>query len=324
MPGRSNTAASDIHDIIRRYREGLDKGTSDILSKLDDAICEYEQPNRFMLTALRTREGNALLLEILVDLIRGWQSRGKGKVANTLHKFAAYLRKNHGINLNEDALPKDIPDVTERRLDMLKFLQTPQTREALESRYLTSERTIRSDLTVLVNGWDIMGSRIRINRIDIGKTITYNSTVHPVLLPLNLTEVYALAAGIPKLAQGTVFEEMARYLADVIGSQLSEHAANIIARSAPDTALARKLLDGLSYRPEEPMLAESRNAWLIYLAKQGMKCRIIYTDPAGDVCRIEGVPSLSHGDFQSIGFRDSEVLVPLTGIVSFEPLEPYQ
>lgn len=324
MPRLSNTPIHDIHDIIHAYILGRGGDSSDILLRLDKAIREYEQQQRFTAAALGTQEGAELLQAIFIDLIRSWQSREKGKVAQALVKFSAHLRAEYGISLDEEALPRDIPDITQRRLDMLKFLQTPRTMRELELRYLTSERTLRNDLTILVNGWDIMGSRIQINRIDSGGTIAYNSTAHPILLPLNLTEVYALAIGVPALAKGTVYEEITRYLADAVTMQLSGYAVNILAKSALDTPLGRMLEDGLSYRREEPMLAESRNAWLIYLTKQGRKCRVTYVGENGEVHRIEGIPSLAHGDFHSIGFRDTETLVPLTAIVSFEPMVPYQ
>ncbi len=324
MPRAGRSDETTIHDIIRLYRAKASGSAPDPLNRLDEAVREYEKPQRFTLPALHKEENAELLGTIILEVIRGWNSREKGKAAQALRSFALYLQKEYCLPMDVDLLPRDIPDVTQRRLDMLKFLQTPQTMEALEDRYLTSTRTLRNDLSVLVNGWDIMGTRISIDRIDIGNTITYNSTVHPVLLPLNLTEVYALAVGMPRLAQKTMFEEISEYVADAVTGQLSDHALGILSKAAPGMPPKGRAQDAPHYRPEQKMLAQSRNAWLMYLVKQGMKCRITYANESGEVHRVEGIPSLPHGDMRSIGFGDGKTLIPADSIVAVEPLEPYR
>ena len=325
----SNTQPSvnipqDVHDIIIAYIAGKGAAHSEVMQKLNISIHRQRKPHKFTVMALKAPRGTILLEAMFMDIVRGWPSREKNKAAKALLKFAVYLRTAHGISLDESMLPRDIKDMTERRLDMLKYLQVPRTMTDLENNYLTSARTLRSDLAALEDGWEVLGSRIVINRINTDRTITYNSTVHPVLLPLNLTEVYALIAGLPKLAKGTVYEEIVQYFASAVGIQLSGYAANIIAKSAPDTCLGRMTEEGLNNRDERQMLDQNRYSWLIYLAKQGRRCRLAYANEAGEVLHTEGIPSLRHGDLRYIGFLYTEELIPLSAIISFEPLEPYQ
>ena len=330
--GAAKGVARDIHDMIRTYCANKDPDTKEVLKKLDDTIRALKNPHKFTVSALRETGCTASLEAAFFDVVRQWQSRRKDKAAKELKKFSDYLHKECGIVLDESELPQDIPDVTERRLDMLKYLQVPRSMEDLEKQYLTSDRTVRSDLTQLVNGWELLGNRIRIKREDADGKISYNSTAHPVMLPLNLTEVYALAVGFPKLAQGTVYEGIAKYLADAVYMQLSEYAAGILAktdpgirgRMIPKGCDSRRKRSSLEYRQEEFMLERSRVSWLIYVAKQCQMCRIRYDDGHGDVRQIEGIPSLGHDDMHYIGLRGTQELIPLDRIVSFERLEAYR
>lgn len=314
----------NIHEIIRIYSADVSLATPDVMKKLDDAIAELKQPRRFTLAALKTPGGADLLEALFADIVRGWPSREKNKVAQALLKFASYLRTTYGIILNESLLPKDIPNATDRRLDILKFLQTPRTMEDLEARYATSDRTLRNDLNALVDGWELLGNQIKIRRVDKDGKISYNSTIHPVLLPLNLTEVYSLVAGFPKLAEGTVYEEIAAYLAQAVASQLSDYALNIISQSLPEMRFKMWSKEEKSYRQEEAMLKKSQISWLIYMMKQGRKCRVTYMGENGEVLRLEEIPSLNHEDLSCVAFQDSSVMIPISDILFIEPVDPYR
>lgn len=298
----------DIHEAIREYTRGPGQDSEALLMKLDGAIREYGQPERFAIGRLANREGAALLEAIFIDVIRAWPSREKGKAARALRDFALRLARAYGIPMDAGNLPLDIPDMTQRRLDMLKFLQVPRTLRELEARYLTSERTLRDDLNALTMGWDILGSRVRIQRVDRGRKITYNSTVHPVLLPLNLTEAYALAVAMPALAQ------------------LSGPAAAVLTRAHPD-APAAGLPGHPHYRQELPMLEQSRENWLLYLYKRAQRCRLTWKTPEGEVRRAEGRLVLDPSDLGQLVLAEmgkEEVRVALPDLILVEPLEAYQ
>ncbi len=81
--------------------------------------------------------------------------------------------------------------------------------------------------------------------------------------------------------------------------------------------------DGKAYRLEKTMLESSRISWLIYMAKQCQRCRVTYVTRDSEILYAEGVPSLGHDDLSCIGFYESALLIPLSDIITIEPMDPY-
>ncbi|NLO90346.1 MAG: HTH domain-containing protein [Clostridia bacterium] len=80
----------------------------------------------------------------------------------------------------------------ERRIEILKLLQGREMRTGEIAEYFdVDERTIRSDIKALRDGMDILGIKIESKHQGSQKHY-YKSTVHPILLALNLSELYAL------------------------------------------------------------------------------------------------------------------------------------
>ncbi|MDD4081106.1 MAG: hypothetical protein PHP02_06800 [Eubacteriales bacterium] len=314
----------DIHEIIRDYSVGRGKADAGVLEKFGQTIRTEGRPARFRLSALMNDDAAALLASMAIEFIRAWPSRGKGKVAEALSRFFVYLRKNHEIPVNADDLPRNIQDLTQRRLDMLRYLHTPRTPQEMEARYLVSERTLRDDLNALEDGWQVMGNTIRIKRTDSNGTVSYNSTAHPLLLALNLTEVYALAIGFPQLAKGSAYEDIAEYLSRAVMTQLSDYARGILAKSTPGSHLAQALEDGLVYRAEQGVLEKSRQSLIVYLIKQGMRCRIQYSDEDGSVHTLEGIPEFHPDDWALMRIGGQDIDIPIDRIIRLERLEPYR
>ncbi|HSK69163.1 MAG TPA: hypothetical protein VLA21_07860, partial [Candidatus Limnocylindria bacterium] len=314
----------DLDALIEQFLREQGTDRPETLEKLAEAARETGNPGRFTLAALSRRDGAQALEALCGDVIRAWASREKGRAAAALRGFLRHLRERRGVPVDPDALPLDIPDMTQRRLDMLKFLQTPRTMTDLEDRYLTSSRTLRGDLSALMDGWEVLGMRIRIRRVQEGRNISYNSTVHPVLLPLNLTEAYALAAGFPRLAEGTMLEEIARYLAGAVRGQLSGYARSILRQSMPGAGLSEEENGRVEYRQESDVLEGSRANWLLYAAKRGIRCRVTYAWEGGKVDTMEGRLDLRNWDMRNVRLEGSRETVPLERVVAVEPLEPYQ
>lgn len=72
------------------------------------------------------------------------------------------------------------------------------------------------------------------------------------------------------------------------------------------------------------MLQKNRNDMITYTAKQSQRCRIWYVDDEGQERKVEGVPSLRHGDLRFIGLVGMQELIPLDKILLFENLEKYK
>lgn len=173
----------------------------------------------------------------------------------------------------------------------------------------------------LEKGWTILGNKIKIYCDDgpAGR-ISYNSTVHPLLLALNLTEVYTLTVGLKEMAKGTVYQDVAGYLADAVYSQLSDYGEKILAGTGQNNL--RQISP--RFRQERPVLEQSRGANLIYLMKQGQRCRTKYDNGSGVVNNAEGVPTVPPGRVRTVGILGTELQIPLDRIIMITPLENYR
>jgi len=114
----------------------------------------------------------------------------------------------------------------ERRVEIVKLLQGKKMRTGELAEYFeVDERTIRKDIDVLREGLDVFGTTIKIESKHQGSPEHYHtSTVHPVMLALNLTELFALLRQLEDAAaehpDGGVFQ----HLFDCVYSQITQYA----------------------------------------------------------------------------------------------------
>ena len=95
-------------------------------------------------------------------------------------------------------------------------------------------------------------------------------TVHPIFLPLNLTEVYALTAYLPQLMdRGRRNDEIIEDIINRIKFQLSDYAFEKLFPGE------RRRLASNDYLNDE-MLANQRKGTLMYLMKSGERCKFFW------------------------------------------------
>lgn len=127
----------------------------------------------------------------------------------------------HRYELRNSFLSSD-----EVNLAILRALQTPMSQEELASSVLRcSTQAVSERASALQDGWRLGDMLVRIAPRYGGRL---ESTVHPVLLPLNLTEVYVLLGILGRAAQGGEQRDphsvIARDLAQKVYFQLSDYA----------------------------------------------------------------------------------------------------
>ncbi|NLC27025.1 MAG: HTH domain-containing protein, partial [Fastidiosipila sp.] len=81
-------------------------------------------------------------------------------------------------------------DKTERKIEILKLLHGKEMRTGeIAEHFSLDERTIRTDINKLREGTQILGTTFKIESKHEGsQKHFYKSTVHPILLGLNLSE----------------------------------------------------------------------------------------------------------------------------------------
>lgn len=206
---------------------------------------------------------------------------------NIFDRFFKYLNRSYKTDLKtEKFLRKPIED---RKIDMIKELHGDgKTANELSEIYTVSTRTISKDLTDLEKGIDFLQQYIKIDLEYKDRKRYYTSTVHPIFLPLNMTEVYAMTVGLKKVAEYTPYQNILDDMADWIYSQLSPYAQKIIKESL---RLQKCNMDfnarEQKFFEEDAVFERNRKNRLVYLEKKGAPVRIIYTEKE-DVREVEG------------------------------------
>ncbi len=196
-------------------------------------------------------------------------------------------------------------DKLANKLDIIKMLHDPMTREKCAELLGIDERTIRNymgegdiEIDNVVIPFQIVENSDKTNLSnskDSDKDIHSNhlmerSTVHPVILPLNLTEVYMLTSGILDIL-GSNHEQYGAYkaIADKIYSQLSPYAKTRFDNSRHGFTQLRKV----EYISESEMAEMDPNFNIGMASKMHAPVKIITMDDKV----YEGVLNHQHGDY---------------------------
>lgn len=160
----------------------------------------------------------------------------------------------------------------ERQLEIAKFLHNPHTPKEIQEKFDIDERTARNDLQELEDGITVLGSTIKIEKEKKGRSYYYKTTLHPVFLPLNLTEVYALTVYLDRvIGYSDPNAKMIRDISERIKLQLSDYAYE---RLYPDDE--RQYVKNRYVNDER--LARQREGIYMYLMKSGQKCKFIWNE----------------------------------------------
>ncbi|HHY82992.1 MAG TPA: hypothetical protein GX505_10005 [Clostridiales bacterium] len=205
----------------------------------------------------------------------------KEKAKQRILKFSQYLMDNYSIELSmEDMLVSENMNAYERQIDLLKTLQQGVTKQDLLDHYVVSRKVIEKDLDNLIKGTKILGQHVKIrNYQSEDRKLTYQSTIHPIFLPLNLTEVFYMFLGLKLLSRNYPIEsEIYNSLAYRIYAQLSEYAKSKIGPRVReygfDLPPEDELHKYMGSIDEEKMAKKSKEYSLMHLFKTQEKCTI--------------------------------------------------
>ncbi len=186
-------------------------------------------------------------------------------------------------NQKESNSANDIQEPINRRLKILKLLQGREMRTAeIAELFDVEDRTIRTDLNALKAGMKVMGTTVKIEEQRSGHSnLSYKSTVHPVFLALNLSEVFALLKSLKQSAENSVTGDIYRDLFHTVYGQLTDYAKKMI-----DVKLESKDTDSeadICNHLEEEWFDKDKAYKLIYLEKSGSYFPVTYTDENGNI-----------------------------------------
>lgn len=208
---------------------------------------------------------------------------GKETTRQIVIKFYEYLEKC-GRRPQSCLYEKQFYDFpVERQLEIAKFLHTPKSPREIQERFDVNEATMRKDLRELEEGITVLGSTIKIEKKKQGRKYFYHTTLHPVFLPLNLTETYALTVYLERVIKDTdANSHIIRDISDRVKAQLSDYA---LGRLFPDDNM--KVIRGRknAYYNDE-LMACQRKGIVMYLMKSSQPCKFTWKNKEyiGQVC----------------------------------------
>ena len=215
------------------------------------------------------------------ELLNGTR-KSKELTRDRLLSFTNYLKETWRIDLElGEVFERETINPYERLVDLLKTLNEGMTKKQLEEHYSISRKTLKKDIDKLIMGTRIFGQKVIIRDIERERgKITCQSSIHPVFLPLNLTEVYYLTVFLKQLSNSkdTFMSSIFRDLANRIYCQLSEYARHKIDKKGLQAGIEFPEVEDFQLysgsRDEEKMARKSKESTLTYLWKAGAPCTI--------------------------------------------------
>jgi len=121
-------------------------------------------------------------------------------------------------------------DAYKRRIEIVKYLQDKNLSTGQLAEYFdVDDRTIRSDVDALRMGYEFLGTILKIESKHEGsQKHFYKSTVHPIFLGMNLSELYMLLTLLEGHANGPGGEVYENILQNIY-NQLTDYAESRLA-----------------------------------------------------------------------------------------------
>lgn len=219
-------------------------------------------------------------------------TRDKDKAIKVYKNFVKFLKENYQIDIPID-FPPAFSSEFDRQMCIVKELhEKGRGIPYLEDKFWVSGRTIEDDLAKLRSddGVSVMGQKITVRGIERQSgNIEFQSTVHPVFLALNLTQVVVMLQGLKHMAKDEAYKEYALKLSANIWNELSNYGRRRIKYVTDSLSLDlgwyEKLdsysSDELFYTEHECSNDEGAGNVLNFL-KNGKVCAIEYISDDGE------------------------------------------
>lgn len=162
-----------------------------------------------------------------------------------------------------------------RRIEILKLLHGRKMRIGdLAEEFNVSDRILRDDITALREGMDLFGVKFKIESSHIGgQKHYYKSTIHPIILGLNLSELLALLKILEEKSKGHA-GDVYKNIFQSIYSQMTDYAEDIIAPKLEGKYEKTEIINLL----EEEAFKVSKDYKLMFWEKSGNFIEITYPD----------------------------------------------
>ncbi|MCD6435041.1 MAG: winged helix-turn-helix transcriptional regulator [Clostridiales bacterium] len=238
--------------------------------------------------------------EFAIKIIEGIRSfpNDKYKLSLRIEQLVDYLKREFNLIIEIDEIENfKYKDRNERLMKILRYLhEGNKSRAEIAETFGISERTLSEDLKDLFNGYEFMGTTMKISEMKRGSN-TYRSLIHPVFHAFHMKEIYAMTIGMKLMGKGTVFESDFNRISSQVYTQLSDVAKDMIDEAALEVDL-KFYEDSMHFMNTAEIAKEMGKPYTYYL-KEPIQCKVIYKVD-GEVEEAVGIIKLSNND-KSLG-----------------------
>lgn len=241
-------------------------------------------------------------------------TNSKATAIEAYKKFLDFLERKYKV-----AFPMTFPPVFssefERQMFIVKELhEKGRGVEDLEAKLWLSSRTIAEDLANLQkkDRNSVLGQKVTI--AGIGRkngAVEFKSTVHPLFLTPNITQVIAMMNGLRVMSRDKAYKDYALPLAGSIWKELSDYGRNRIFELIEELSLDREWyekvqnLDGDElFRTEQECSSDMKEGNVLDFLKNRKRCSLKYTDGDGKECQLHDVQIIGLDHDQIIASKD--------------------
>ena len=189
----------------------------------------------------------------------------------------------------------------ERQIGIMKALHEPKNRTTICRDFNINDRTFRNyfnntdpividnihftnHIHEIENSWDITMDGINHdNEEKVENKLLYKSSINPILLPLNMTEIYMLTNGLLDIFEkdSEIYKNY-KHLAQKIYSQLSPYALKRIG----DNRHNLTKLDKIEYESELELYDKVNSSKFMYAEKSRDKVKVYFEDGSTIIGRV--------------------------------------
>ena len=224
-------------------------------------------------------------------------------------ELITFINKKYNISISI-SFPKWLPKTTlERQLYIAKMLQNPEASiSKLEDILYVSSKTMQNDLKILKGDGDdpleVMGQKLTVDFDRKKGKLSFPSTVHPLFLTFNLTQVITTLEGLKIMSEKEAYKNYALNGAKTIWIQLSDYAKQRIFTVSEglgiDTCWYKSLETDISnlFHTEYMCSTIYGCESLLLCFKNGRPCFIEYIDEDGKTIIYKNCMIISYSNDQ--------------------------
>jgi hypothetical protein len=178
----------------------------------------------------------------------------------------------------------------EREIEVIKRCHTPKNITEIADELNADERIIRRIVNEYLPNFEFPVMQIDVNKaftnqrqfiLDSEPTDMFRSTVHPICLALNLTEVYLLTVGLfSRIPPNDTMYDVYVKLLSKIYTQLSDYGKGVLDATNPEHNLSD--IRYLRYENESDLFQSLPAAKIAYAQKAGVPVVILWKEPDSD------------------------------------------